>query len=289
MKWNTFDEIKAPKHWLEQAKALEGTKVLQKRPWTRITKAALAAACVCAALVGTAFAANSLFGIELFGTINQPGYSTYYIQADVKLHKIEEFSGALQTDLKNGELNWAQDSLQSAVDYVGLPVLSNDLLAQGQEGVISFDAPYIVQGEQSVDKARNDLVEAGSPEQIKIRYQKIIDHVIVDISINAYTEYADLSNGILGVEWVEPYSVYDADGNYSSQGYFSHDFISQNYTMNNGDTAIIVSSANDGYLQHAYFVHDGLLYSIILVGIDTRDAPHPDFSEFIKQILDSYY
>ena len=81
MKWDAFDDICPPAAWLDQAKELIETPRRRRRTWSPRTKGALLAVCLCAAVVGTAFAAALIWGTPV--TIILPDETNYLVQADI--------------------------------------------------------------------------------------------------------------------------------------------------------------------------------------------------------------
>ena len=285
MKWDAFDDIRTPAAWLDQAKELTETPRRQRRTWSPRAKGALIAACLCVAVVGTVIASETL-GVQIFGAFSTPGRSGYSVLADLQTYEMEQFSQALQEDLELNQPQITHDTLRSAADYVGLPVLSNHLLEQSEPGS-AFTSPYIVQTDLSVE---GDIITKGAPEKVAIRFERLIDHVFVSVDIIAFTEYADLSDGIPASIGPGTALVYDSMGKLIGTQTFQYEFSSENYPMANGDTATVVSilQENAPARYNAYFVHDGLLYEIYAGSVDTLEEPPADFLDIIKNVLDSF-
>ena len=138
MKWDAFDDIRTPAAWLDQAKELTETPRRRRRTWSPRAKGALLAACLCAAVVGTAFAAALIWGTPV--TIILPDETNYLVQADITHLSPEEYSPAIQSALAaldpddpNSGNNLYQDSWADCADFLGFDLLGHPWLDYGYD------------------------------------------------------------------------------------------------------------------------------------------------------------
>lgn len=267
-----------------------------RRRLSRAARAGLAAACLCLAMTGSVWALDTLLGVRLGETESSFGYSAYDIQAEVERFDLSQFSGDLQADLAAGELRWAHDSWQSALDYVGVPLLYSALLDEAAMGA-GMNAPYVVDGTLTADQERLPGEEAGRPEQIRLAFSRVVDNVVVAVYIHLYTQYADpeeLAEGVPGRAWIGPYKVYreGPDGSRTQVGQSSveMEFASHGYEMACGETATIVTAreANGQESYQGCFVHDGVLYEVNAIGLASKANVVPDFLKLTERLLDSF-
>ena len=235
-------------------------------------------------------------GVRLGETESSFGYSAYDIQAEVERFDLSQFSGDLQADLAAGELRWAHDSWQSALDYVGVPLLYSALLDEAAMGA-GMNAPYVVDGTLTADQELLHGEEAGRPEQIRLAFSRVVDNVEVAVYIHLYTQYADpeeLAEGVPGRAWIGPYKVYreGPDGSRTQVGQSSveMEFASHGYEMACGETATIVTAREQHGAEEyiAYFVHGGVLYEVNAIGLASKANVVPDFLKLTERLLDSF-
>ena len=138
MKWDAYDDIRTPAAWLDQAKELTETPRSRRRTWSPRAKGALLAACLCAAVVGTAFAAALIWGTPV--TIILPDETNYLVQADITHLSPEEYSPAIQSALAaldpddpNSGNNLYQDSWADCADFLGFDLLGHPWLDYGYD------------------------------------------------------------------------------------------------------------------------------------------------------------
>ena len=267
-----------------------------RRRLPRAARAGLAAACLCLAMTGSVWALDTLLGVRLGETESSFGYSAYDIQAEVERFDLSQFSGDLQADLAAGELRWAHDSWQSALDYVGVPLLYSALLDEAAMGA-GMNAPYVVDGTLTADQERLPGEEAGRPEQIRLAFSRVVDNVVVAVYIHLYTQYADpeeLEAGLPGVAWNGPRTLYreHPDGSRTEIGKagVEMEFRTEGYEMACGDTATIVTAREQHGAEEyiAYFVHDGVLYEVNAIGLASKTNVVPDFLKLTERLLDSF-
>ena len=267
-----------------------------RRRLPRAARAGLAAACLCLVMTGSVWALDTLLGVRLGETESSFGYSAYDIQAEVERFDLSQFSGDLQADLAAGELRWAHDSWQSALDYVGVPLLYSALLDEAAMGA-GMNAPYVVDGTLTADQERLPGEEAGRPEQIRLAFSRVVDNVVVAVYVHLYTQYADpeeLAAGVPGRAWIGPNKVYreGPDGSRTQVGQSSveMEFTSHGYEMACGETATIVTAreANGQESYQGCFVHDGVLYEVNAIGLASKANVVPDFLKLTERLLDSF-
>ena len=262
---------------------------------SRLGRVVLIAACLCLALTGTVLAVEKIFGVRL-GWIEQSlNHSAYSVQAEVKQFDMTQFSRELQQDLEKGALDWAWDDWQSMQEYVGVPLLYSELLDQAEMG-LSIRARYAVDGRLSLDRERTDLEQLGRPEQIQVMFSRVVDHAVVDIWAQMFTEYADeeaLAQGIPGSAW-GPTTRYIDDGKgnrlWEQKVFDRKSFSLDSYETKNGIQGAILTAREDNGSEEyvGYLVHNGVLYFVRAHGVMPDYEEVPDLRRLTEEILDSF-
>lgn len=272
MKWDAFDDICTPAAWLDQAKELIETPRRRRRTWSPRTKGALLAVCLCAAVVGTAFA------VELIGQVtlaeNKTG-DAYSISADVVLWPMDELGGQLLEDAK--EDNFRQlflNSWEEVEEYWGVPLISNDLLP----------APRSVY----VQLHKFPALDPDALQWAEATCGFIIDNASIIWQARIYTEAYRNTEANRNTN-------NDSDIHLFGKGANIHDeHIYSQYEMKNGAVAQIVQvmpgdigTTVPGY--DAYFVRDGVFYELSVDSTPVDETqPEADYEQLLYDILDAF-
>lgn len=244
---------------------IDGRRTKKRLP--PIARTGLIAACLCAALVGTAFAAEIL-GIKFVEGMVSRNYFAYGASAEVKQWALSELGETLQNDVASGVLSRRFFDRESMVEYLGVPLLYSDMWEQAE---IDWYACYEVDGGSKAVGA--EKISDGEVELFRVASKRVVSGAFVTVSMNVFTEYADpdvLENQVFLEQWIDFGETVD----FSERWY---------YDMNCGDRALIVASkaGSGGWTMYsAYFVHEGILYRVCME-MGGRTA-------LIEQLLDSF-
>ena len=240
---NELEEIKLTedsKRALVRALAEHEPEKNAKRP-VRPLRAALIAACVCLALVGTAFAATVTFGI--FSTPNGDGTVTRVYRE--KLHPYDSLTDEARQNLE--ETDQESEFIQE--------VMESWQKIQERTGVDLIDSALLDGAEQANYWARQCYTVTYHPESINICRRHIIDGVTVTLTANVRMEGY---GGTDGDSYSHGHTLDEATNNKS-------------YTLADGT---VVYYWTDEYMAGskvtnfwASFIHDGVEYSL-----STQDA-----------------
>ena len=238
---------------------------------------ALAAACLCLALLGTAAAAAATDGFGLWAGArpNGDGGNDLSVTARQKLFGEDEFSDALQKDMEavresgTASVCYPPD-WRAARDYVGVPLLENRFL----DGRETFELP---EGEPD-----HSLHVSLHPGLVYLYRPYEVDGLLLTVSTGIFTEEYD-GDPILG-EWVPFWwGNHEANGDGTvtfrgdddgAGGVFRLDE-TWTETMPDGTEVLYTRWSRagvEGCWLSADFVHDGISYGLDIFEI-WRDVP----------------
>lgn len=265
MRWEAFDEIRTPQGWLEQARTLKTKDCPNRSIRSRISKMALAVACLCFMVVGTAFAAEILWGVPV--SIFRPdetdsGY--YIIETDVKHLTPDEYSGqiraalaALDPDDPNSGNNLYQDSWADCADFLGIPLLMHPWM--DMEFDWSNSGHDLTPDENVPNPFRTDIMEEDGHLLFADAHAfRRIDGIEFSLSATVYGEMdSSLPSTQQGESW------------------------DQAYTMSCGLNARILTFEED-CLTLTYFATEHVQYQLI-------STCGPEGAELVREFLDGFY
>lgn len=280
---------------IEAAEAVRPRR--RPRPW-------LLAACICLALAGTACAVGTLWSVQIGQLSTGAEESSYSVYGTVRTVPEEDFSQAVHDAL---EANWSawqakspqEQRISSALpgvisrgfetwaegaDYLGIPLV-NPLedagwLEQASTVGMPLDGDY---GRVTAYHCKG-LVQSDPDGRVEAAHLEAgyrAGEIRVMLRTELRTEYAgetaaDGSQGIeTGSVWPEAVNLY------------------QNaVTMPDGQAAALVVSQpwrEDSYVSiDAYFIQDGLLYRLDVVGPDGGSEAVAAVREVLEQALDCF-
>ena len=260
----------------------------------------LAAACVCLALVGGAFAANGLYGVQVGRQQSSVEESSYRVQAEFGCWEIETMGEQLREDLKADSLQRSFADRESLEDYLGVFLIHSAALEESgivEDLEVSIKYGWDVRPELTADPNVRYVLTGttvdgeemnGTPEVLKVTSHRVMENAEVFIDARIVTDRADpetVSGGLAGETfaprkeiWVE--FVRDEDGKILEDengpltkiDYYTtaeKEFTAEEYEMANGLTATIITAADvllDGSTSFreyfGYFISDGILYTV---------------------------
>lgn len=231
-----------------------------KRPAVRRTRTALIAACLAAALIGTVFAAEMVWGVFTKGTSRADRLDRLELvmegTANFELDEVLEGLARLAEEREKpafGRVDAAAfDSWEIASEYIGVPLASNSLLAQ-------YPTKEVLAG-----PTRDD---AGNPVFLCVSGWYVVEDVTVSVDAYLRTSHA------------EEESLYTLGISYDPGAMTVEDSACQ---MPDGSPAVIVQSS-DGY--YGAFVRDGVLYWVTVYG--SREADDA-MGALLRQIMAAY-
>lgn len=263
------------RHMMEQVSMDKETKAAMletimetKRPRRAIRpmRTALIAACVCVMLVGTALAAQVIWGVRLED--KQQGNPGYNVSADLTLWPVEQFSEELRRDADDFHDDYGRyvkelDSWEQVEDYLNVPLIGNSVLTAP-----NYHAVWLYQWEN------------GSLYKCEAIAGYILDNTYVDWTASLYTkEYSESGSDV---------PLFTLGGNAQDEISYSQ------YQMKNGAQAQIVK-ITPGEVgatvpqSYAYFVRDGIFYTLYMDRrpVDERVA-EADHEQLLYEILDAF-
>ncbi len=230
----------------------------------RPLRAALLAACVCLALVGSVFAGQALLGVRFHGADQgtykmSAGGLTGFSRGDFGRQMAEDIQNAPDPD---GTVCQAFGSWEELETYVGMPLAYNPLLDETARLMCPTDENDLTRGYEWYDGADPD----GRP---LYRYSMLIRRVsaeLLDGSIGADSRLdgvdIDLDVSFFGQDNTpsESFPLYSA---YDSENCFRP----EEYAMKNGCQAQLIfryadAGAGSPLGCDAYFVYGGMLYRL---------------------------
>ena len=253
----------------------------QPRARVRPLRTGLIAACLCLALVGTAFAATAVYRLTVqIGESEAWGneYVTYDIYGESVLHPLEDFSPAFQEDFAD----WSHPSLlfyqefgtfQEAKAYLGdnIPAVWHNV-----ENTSEDESPvqYTVFGYHKM-YGDNKLQEVSLRE----------NSVILGNMLSFYTEMTIFTPDWRG-ESLAGFGMLKGTTDFQSL---------ENYTMANGCVAEVVvgttteeSLGGDTHHYTGAFMRDGILYSVYMFAPIECPLNEAQMEAQLHQILDSF-
>ena len=248
-------------------------------------RAGLIAACLCLALVGTAFAATAVYRLTV-----QTGeevawgneYVTYYVYGEPAIHPLEDFSQELQDDFAawdHPSLLFHQefDTWEKAKAYLG------DSIPAVWHSIDSIDA----------DKYPPEYYVEGYHEMYgdnKLQYVMVRDNGVLLIDgpsfrLSFHTQMRIYTPDYRGESLI-------GEGYWKDSGEFR---VLDSYTMANGCVAEVVVGTRtyedmEGEAQHyiGTFMKDGILYQADMFVPIKCTLDQAELEEQLHQVLDSY-
>lgn len=262
------------RHMMEQVSMGKETKAAmletimetrQPRRSIRPVQTALIAACVCVMLVGTALAAQVIWGVRLED--KQQGNPGYFVSADLPLWPVEQLSEELRKDADDfndfGIYELELDSWERVEDYFNVPLIGNEMLTAPVSPVVCLHK-----------------WENGSLYECDANAGYIIDNAQVNWKASLYTEEYSESGGDV--------PLFTLGGNAEDEVSYSQ------YQMKNGAQAQIakVTPGEIGAtvpMYYTYFVRDGVFYTLEVDcrPVDDRVAG-ADYEQLLYKILDAF-
>lgn len=270
-------------------KNLMGRRVEKKR-MIRPLRAALIAAALCAALVGTAFAAGTVFRSWFVPVEHDRGWYTQKAYSEVKSFTTDDFSEhILWSPEGNGFWYAGTDSWAEMEDYVGWPLAHNTVMDEspkfmrgaGELKACSMGVRYCEHGENrnrfSYTPAGRDMTPcARELEYVTVQCSFLSDGAEVTVFGSMFTSLHFEHN---------PYP-WPFDGAEYPAGSLSE------YTLPNGVQAVVHRpSEGDGYhYPSAWFVYEGALYMVNLWEAPQKYAPEGcrDYEAALYRVLDGF-
>lgn len=242
-----------------------------KRARFHLSRAALIAACLCVALVGTALAAEMIWGVFSEGTRNHPNaehlgrfefsmQGTTCFELDEILADIEVLAAQRdnsQEQLTDGRANVAAfESWEKAGEYIGIPLADNAVLAQ------------YPQAESLVGPTTD---EKGTPLFLYVSTDYLVDDVTVWVNAYLRTDHAGHESSYT------PGISYDRS---------SVTVVERAYQMSDGSSGIIFNYYDESFASYnGTFVQDGILY---WVSIYTDSGQDDTLEQLMENIMAAY-
>lgn len=265
-----------------------------RRPRIRPLRAALAAAAVCAALVGTAVAAEKIPEILLFWE-NKPDIGDgYSVQQTVDFLPAETFTPEVAALAAAEAPNHHKyfDTWDEMEQFIGLDLADNPVLdaaEPGPQGTQPWDMDHTEQGTTHI-LLLPVCEDDGELSIVQCMGSYVLDGVWVRIMEFAYTERAK------GTIYYQMGSVGDGEhpmlGMVCPEGSESSE---ETYTTPNGLTALIVKtvwqSKGGGSMCDAHFQIGGAAFSVTVGGGSSYGllSADPDQTmEILKRVLDGF-
>lgn len=282
----------------------------------RPMRAALIAAALCLALVGTAFAVTELSRMRVnWGDsgISTDGYSVEYA---VDFYPLNAFSQELRglaaahpgrqyipmdEELAHRYFNtWGE-----AHEYIGLTLFQNPVLDGAEPGPTGTAPWEYHRGSQDPDKTHLMLLasvtEDGELDAVQTNSSHLVDGIWVRVAEVVYTQRAEgtLYYTVEGTYTAEERVKKVGDGRHARAGLVygeGYEVTQENYTTPNGLDALIIQSIRPeprkSTLCAAYFLIDGALLQVT-AGSDGPNCeltqPEPDQAmAVLKQVLDGF-
>ncbi len=247
------------------------------RPRTRPLRAALLAACLCLALVGTAFAATAVYRLAVRPDEEEhwgDAFTGYHIYGRPIAHALEEFTQEFQDDFAAWDhpsilFNQKFDTWEQAKAYLGDSI---PLVWHSMDGVI-FTNEYRV-------SAKYEMYGDGKITYVNIYNAAKLSNGLT-YTTDAYIYTPDYSGDILsGRGWPLDWDNFQAE-------------ILDSYPMANGCVAEVVMQSVDYEEGAAHdligsFMKDGVLYEVDLYGHIQSPLDEAGLETLLHQILDSF-
>lgn len=266
-----------------RASILNRLEAGQPRRRVHPLRTALIAACVCLALVGTAFAGKEMIGVQLSNLFHS-GYDlnikglVSWTNEQLGQQMVARYRTPDQAESPDVHIPFS--SWSELEEYVGLSLADNPVLEAGarwlyptDENDLSAGFSYF-EGAQEPDAQplyRYYLDLRGDNDQISEGYIgsfSTVDGVDIRLDIRFWGEHGEPASSLS--------ALYGG----------ANQFDGQSYTMRNGTQAQLMSVNSDGYQGwNAFFVQDGNLYVLTFdqaVGQSAVDI------NVIHQVLDAF-
>lgn len=256
----------------------------------RPLRAALIAACVCLALVGTVFAVTELSRMRVNwgdSDISTDGYSVEYA---VDYYPLNRFSRevAAMAESDSSQRHKYFDSWDELQTFTGVEIIRNPVLDSAQPGPTGTKPWEYDQGAQDLDKTHLMLLagatDDGELKLVQTASTNLIDGFWVRMTEGICTERAKETTGDGGCVQME--LVY-------GEGY---EVTQENYTTPNGLEALIILTTRpapkESTMCSAYFLIDGAYFHLMVGGSGPDGSlPQPEprqAMELLKTILDGF-
>lgn len=271
----------------------------------RRTRLWLLAACVCLALAGTACAVGTLWGVQIGELLTGEEESSYSVYGTVRTVPDKEFSQEVHDTLKEQwDTWWAKDEMSRGLSST-LPGWSQRKFETWAEGTefLGIDLANPLEEAEWLEQATT----AGMPLDGEHGRKSGDEHCMVTFHGNekGQVESASLWAGyrsgeiqvILRVELKTEYSGdMAADGSQAIETGAvwaeTVNMLSNSVVMPDGQSAALVISQprrKNSYVSiDAYFIQDGLLYTLNVIGPDGGDEAVAAVREVLEQALDHF-
>ena len=273
-----------------------------KRRLPRMARAGLIAACLCLALLGTAFAVTELSRMRVnWGDsgISTDGYSVEYV---VDFYPLSRFSQevAAMAGLDPSQQHKYFDTWDELQAFTGVEIVRNPVLDSAQPGPTGTLPWEYDRGSQDPDKTHLRL-ETGATDDGELRIVQAISTNLIDgfwvrMSEGIYTERAE---GTLYYAAEGSREKIVGDGMHARGGLVygeGYEVTQENYTTPNGLETLIILAARpapkESTMCSAYFLIDGAYCQLTVGGSGPySDLPQPEpqqAMELLKTILDGF-
>lgn len=261
----------------------------KKRRPVKIRWLAMAASAA-ALLVGTAFAAQQLFGSWIVNVEHDGAYHTQKAYSDVQRFTADDFSeNILFSPEGEGFWNIGLDSWDEMEDYLGRPLAHNPFLDDsptflggvGEPTRCSIEIRYCEHGDQHnayryKATGRDMSPYADQLEYVTVQSSHLVEGARVTLFGTFYTELDFEHN-----PWPLPFHEEEfPDGTLSE------------YTLPNGTNAVVFHPTQgvSGSHPEAWFVYEGALYYIILSEAPEQYAPEgcSDWEAALYKVLEGF-
>lgn len=264
---------------------LEQAEQPVKEKHFRTMRAALIAAVLSLALVGTAMAAKELFGSWVVNIEHDGGYYTQQAYSNVKHFTTDDLcDGILWSPI--GESNWGigKNSWEEMEEYLEYPLMSNTVMANspkimcvrdGIASVCDITVNYFNDKNFSYTKAGRDMSPyADDLKYVMVQSTSVVDGLWVSVIGMFYTErFLQESSCPLPMHGEE----------------FSAGTLSE-YALSDGTEAVVYrpSQITDSDWPVVWFTYEGVLYYVNFYVEDTTPFDEVDWDCIIYKILDGF-
>ena len=285
-----------------------GLQAPARRRLPRLARAGLIAACLCLALLGTAFAVTELSRMRVnWGDsgISTDGYSVEYA---VDFYPLSRFSQevAAMAGLDPSQQHKYFDTWDELQAFIGVEIVRNPVLDCAQPGPTGTKPWEYDRGSQDPDKTHLMLLtcatDDGELRIVQAASTNLIDGFWVTMTEGICTERAE------GTLYYIPEGSYpvngspekkEGDGRHARLGLVygeGYEATQENYTTPNGLEALIILTTRpapkESTLCSAYFLIDGAYFQLVVGGSGpNRDLPQPEpqqAMELLKTVLDGF-
>lgn len=279
-----------------------------KRRLPRIVRTGLIAACLCLALLGTAFAVTELSRMRV--NWGDSGISTdgYSVECAVDFYPLSSFSQEVtaMAGLDQSQRHKYFDTWEELQAFTGVELVRNPVLDGAQPGPAGTLPWEYDRGSQDPDKTHLWL-ETGATDDGELRVVQAISTNLIDgfwvrMLEGIYTERAEgtlyyIEEGSRVVNGIPEKKKGDGMHARASLVYGEgYEVTQENYTTPNGLEALIILTARpapeESTMCSAYFLIDGAYCQLIVGGSGPYgDLPQPEpqqAMEILKQVLDGF-